>query len=236
MCKVVDLHSHILPGIDDGSSSLEESIAMLRMEAVQGVQHVVATPHFYPQHDSPERFLDRRKQSEILLREKMREEKLPKLSIGAEVYFFPGISESEALSQLTINEKRYILLEMPKSPWKDSMYRELESIYVKQGLVPIIAHVDRYIAPFRTYGILERLEELPVLVQANASFFLNRATRGMALRMLKNGQIHLLGSDCHNLKNRPPRLGEAVEVIQQRLGEQALEYLEHQGLQILNDD
>jgi len=116
------------------------------------------------------------------------------------------------------------------------MYRELEGIYIKQGLTPIIAHVDRYIAPFRTYGIPERLEDLPVLVQANASFFLNRATAGMAIRMLKKGQIHLLGSDCHNLKHRPPRLGEACEVIEKRLGRQMLERLELNGRQVLPDN
>ena len=109
---------------------------------------------------------------------------LPQLSIGAEVYFFHGISDSEALSALTIDNKSYIMIEMLGSPWQESAYRELESIYEKQGLVPIIAHVDRYISPFKTYGIFERLAELPVLVQANASFFLNLATSHMALRRL----------------------------------------------------
>ena len=60
MEKVIDFHSHILPGIDDGSASVEQSIAMLRMEAEQGIDHVVATPHFYPQYDTPEHFLRKR--------------------------------------------------------------------------------------------------------------------------------------------------------------------------------
>jgi len=234
---IFDFHSHILPGIDDGSSSLEESVELLRMEARQGIERVVATPHFYPRHDSPERFLNRRHRAESVLREVIADDNtLPRISVGAEVYFFPGISDSDVLHQLTIDRKRCILLEMPQCPWQDSMYRELEGIYIKQGLTPIIAHVDRYIAPFRTYGIPERLEDLPVLVQANASFFLNRATAGMAIRMLKKGQIHLLGSDCHNLKHRPPRLGEACEVIEKRLGRQMLERLELNGRQVLPDN
>lgn len=224
MHKIIDFHSHILPGIDDGSDSLEESIALLRMEAEQGITHVVATPHFYPQHDSPERFLRRRKEAELRLREEMRRhEGLPELSVGAEVYFFSGISESDIVNQLTIAGKRCILLEMPQSPWTDKMYREMEALRSRQGLTPIVAHVDRYIGPFRTHGIPARLEQLPVLVQANASFFLKGSTRSMAMRMLKNRQIHLLGSDCHSVDYRPPRLGSAVEQIRSRLGEDALD-------------
>jgi protein-tyrosine phosphatase len=77
---------------------------------------------------------------------------------------------------------------------------------------------------------------MPVLVQANASFFLHGTTRGMAMRMLKRGQIHLLGSDCHNLKERSPRLGEAVEVIRSRFGDRMLARLEYYGNQVLIDD
>ena len=99
MNTVTDFHSHILPGIDDGSASLQESIAMLKMEAEQGIRHVVATPHFYPRHDSPERFLSRRDDAEARLREEMEKYPwLPSLEIGAEVYFFRGISESDVLS------------------------------------------------------------------------------------------------------------------------------------------
>ena len=99
MAGIIDFHSHVLPGIDDGSHSLEESIAMLRMEAEQGVSHVIATPHFYPRHDTPEDFLRKRREAEILLREEMeKHSNLPALSVGAEVYYFPGISNSEAMA------------------------------------------------------------------------------------------------------------------------------------------
>jgi protein-tyrosine phosphatase len=76
--------------------------------------------------------------------------------------------------------------------------------------------------PWRSFGIPELLDDLPVLVQANAEFFLHRATRKRALKMLENGQIHLLGSDCHDLKDRCPNLGPAKELILQQLGPQAL--------------
>lgn len=223
MNGIIDFHSHVLPGIDDGSASLEESIALLRMEAGQGIRHVIATPHFYARYDHPEQYLPARRAAEKELRSAMQAcAGLPELTVGAEVHFFPGISHSDVLEGLTIGKNRCILIEMPDSPWTESMYRELENISVRQGLMPIIAHVDRYISPLRTYGIPDRLAQLPVLVQANASFFLRGSTRPLALKLLRQDKIHLLGSDCHNLTTRPPLLGDAVEVIRQHLGQEAL--------------
>ena len=236
MKSVVDFHSHILPNVDDGSASVEESISLLQMEKQQGVDLVVATPHFYAQHDTPEKFLRRRARAEEVLREEMsRYSDLPEIKIGAEVYFYRGISDSDAITELTIDSKRCILIEMPVSPWTDSMYRELEDLYVKRGLTPIIAHVDRYLGRFRTFGIPKRLSELPVLVQANAEFFLNQSTSAMAMRMLKRDQIHLLGTDCHNLGSRKPNLGEAVELINRRLGAGMIEQINAYERDVLTD-
>lgn len=220
---MTDFHSHILPGVDDGSPSVEVSLAMLRTAADQGVTQVVATPHFYPRYDDPRRFLERRDRAEEALREAMsRHEGLPRLLVGAETAFFRGISASEFLPELTIRGKRCILIEMPPAPWPEEYWRELEAIWHKRGILPVIAHIDRYISPFRTHGIPQRLARMPVYVQANAEFFLDRSTAGMAMRMLKAGQIHLLGSDCHNLDSRKPNLGPALERIRRRVGEEAL--------------
>ena len=224
----VDFHSHVLPGIDDGSKDLEQSLEMLRMEVIHDIDVVVATPHFYPGRDDPESFLKRREQAEKQLRMAMAsEDNLPQLEIGAEVYFFRGISQSDLLSDLTIRGTKYILIEMPHGHWPEEYYRELYQIRDRRGICPIIAHVDRYIAPFQTHGIPAKLEQLPVLVQANASFFLNRPTANMAMKMLKKGQIHLLGSDCHNMSSRKPNLGPCFDDIFSKLGEDALEHINY---------
>lgn len=219
-----DTHSHILPGVDDGSRSAAESLKMLRREADQGIRQVVATPHFYAHRDNPERFLERRAAAWERLQAAMADQpELPRVTLGAEVYYFSGMSESDALDRLCLGDSRCLLLELPRAPWTESMYREMEAIYVKRGITPIIAHIDRYIAPFRTHGIPRRLEGLPVLVQANAEFFLDWRTAPLALRLLKADRIHLLGSDCHDLKSRKPNLGEALRLIENRLGEDALQ-------------
>ncbi len=226
-----DFHSHILPGVDDGSLDVEMSLAMLRMEAAQGISCVIATPHFYPQYDSPDRFLERRDRALARLLEAMEPEPgLPELLLGAEVYFFRGMSQSDQLRRLTIAGKNCILIEMPPPPWTAEMYRELSDIWTQRGILPIVAHIDRYISPLRTHGIPESLARMPVLVQANASFFLDKRTGWMARQLLKAGWIHLLGSDCHNITTRKPNLGDALQCIRRRLGEAALEQLEyHQG-------
>lgn len=235
MSTVIDFHSHILPGVDDGSRSLEQSLAMLQMEAAQGIKRVVATPHFYAQHDKPEKFFRKREEAERQLRQLISENPgLPELSIGAEVYYFNGISHSDVLSELTIDKKRYILIEMPMPPWSDRIYKDLENIYIKQNLIPVVAHIDRYIAPFHTHHIPEKLESLPVVIQANANFFLEKATRRMAFRMLRQGKIHLLGSDCHDLSERKPNLGDAVKLLRQKFGPEIISYINSYENEILD--
>lgn len=224
MIGIIDFHSHILPGIDDGSRSVEQSLAMLREETRQGIDHVVATPHFYARYDSPAKFLKRRADAEKALRQALEcMGGAPDFTVGAEVYYYSGMGNSDVISDLTIQGTNYILIEMPQPQWTSQMFQDLENLRVKQGLTPIITHIDRYIAPFRTNGIPEQLEKLPVLVQANAGFFLNRKTSRMALRMLRSDQIQLLGSDCHNTETRPPNLGQAVRLIQDKLGTEVLD-------------
>ena len=227
MSQIIDFHSHVLPGVDDGSESVEQSIAMLQMAAKQGIRRVIATPHFYAQHDKPEELLQKRQEAADRLRAEMANHTdLPELGIGAEVYYFNGISDSDILTKLTVENTPYVMIEMPMPPWNDRVYRELENIWIKQGLMPVIAHIDRYIAPFHTHGIPKKLSRLPVMVQANASFFIDKSTRSMALRMLRRGTIQLLGSDCHNLTDRAPNLGQALEIIEKKFGPGMLEHLQ----------
>ena len=210
------------------------SIEMLKRQAQQGITHVVCTPHFYPRYDRPRDFLERRDRAEARLREEMAKHRdLPQLLIGAEVQYFRGISNSEAIQQLTIRNKSCIMIEMVSSPWQSHMYEELAQIHRRWGVTPIIAHVDRYISPWRSHGIPDRLQELPVLVQANAAFFLEKRTARMALRMLREGKIQVLGSDCHNLTDRSPNLGAALDVIQSRLGPDAVARLQRNSCEAL---
>ena len=234
-CRIVDFHSHILPDVDDGSVSVEMSLSMLRMEAEQGIGAVVATPHFYADRDTPDRFLSQREAAAAQLRAAT-DSSCPAIKLGAEVAYYPGMSESEALQDLCLEKSRYILVELPQQPWYNGIYEELAAISVRQGLTPIIAHVERYLAPLQTERILQKLESLQVLLQANAGFFLRKTTSRTALRLLRDGRLHFLGSDCHNLRDRPPRLGHAIREVERRLGAPALEWIGNHQRLVFPDD
>ncbi len=230
----IDFHSHVLPAIDDGSASLAESLGLLRLQAQQGITHTVATPHFYPRHHQFASFLSRRQEAVELLQAAMaREDGLPELIMGAEVRYFPGIGNCEQLNQLTIGGRSVILIEMPHGEWTSRMYQDLADISEKQELTPVIAHVDRYLTMFSEGGIPQKLMDAGCLIQANASFFLSAAMRPLAMRLLRREQIHLLGSDCHDLQQRPPRLGQARQKIQAKLGSEALSRLDALGSRLL---
>ena len=227
---IIDAHSHILPQMDDGSRTVEESVAMLQLEQEQGVPCVLATPHFYADTDTPERFLERRRRAEAMLRQELsRRSGLPDFRVGAEVHYFAGISSCDALQDLTVEGTKFLLLEMPWADWTESMYQEISWIYTRQGLVPILAHLDRYLHPFRTRCMLQRIAETPALVQVNAEFFLHRRTSGLALKLLRKQKLHFLGSECHNMQSRRPNLGLALARIQEKQGSESISWLAEQS-------
>ena len=144
----VDFHSHILPRMDDGSKSTDESLAMLRIEAEHGTRKIVLTPHFYANHTTMAQFLDRRQGSFHRLQAAAQAEtQLPELVLGAEVRIFEGLSQVDDLEKLVIAGTRCILVEFPMLPWNDWMCGELLRIHRDRKLTPIFAHVDRYMTP-----------------------------------------------------------------------------------------
>ncbi len=213
---MIDLHSHILPAIDDGSKSVEESLELMKLQRSQGVDIAVATPHFYPARRSVSEFLDRREAACARLAEGLPEIGLA-LIPGAEVLYYEGISRLQDLEKLTLGNSGLLLLEMPVSKWTDYVVSEVLHLAGSGQFRIVIAHVERC-ADWKNRALLDRFVENGILLQANASLFLNRLSRRRAFAELKNNRIHLLGSDCHNLTSRPPRLGEAWEAIEQKFG------------------
>lgn len=231
--NLVDFHSHVLPGIDDGAKNTEMSLAMLSEMAAQGVKKVVATPHFYPESEAPAQFLERRNKSVNELKSAMTDG-LPDLYIGAEVAYFPGIGRCKELCDLTITGTNLVLIEMPFDRWSQQVIDELLLVKTALGLRPIVAHIERYID--QRPGTFCDLAEKGVLLQSNASHFLTFGTRGRAVRLLGQGLIHLLGSDSHNTGIRRPNLGDAVKYITKKLGTNELESLFEQAALFLQPD
>ncbi len=221
---MTDFHSHFLPGIDDGSDSVETSLAMLEAWRRQGIERLCATPHFYADRNTPERFLRRRAAAFQSVLEAMGSpEAYPPILLGAEVRFFDGIGASRELPQLCLQGTNLLLLEMPFTRWSDRMLGEVAEL-PHRGIQPVAAHIERYLDlnPKKT---IERFMSMDILIQCNAEFFLSRRTARKALRMLKEERIHFLGSDAHNMSSRAPDLGPALELIERKLGAYAIDRL-----------
>lgn len=208
---MIDLHSHVLPEIDDGSRSAKESLEMLRESARQGIGCIAATPHFYPMEETPEHFLSRRNAAAERLKRAWRPG-LPELLLGAEVYFFEGMSMSRDLMALRLEGTQLLLVEMPVRPWTARMMSELLAVQARRGITVVMAHIERYFR-FQSSDIWDGLLARGILMQCNAEFFISWKTRRKARQMLEDGRIHFLGSDSHNMSSRPPRLGEALAML-----------------------
>lgn len=119
---MIDFHSHILPGMDDGSQTVEESLTLLEMLRAQGVDTVAATPHFYARENSPEVFLRRRREAWERLNARLTPGG-PQVLLGAEVRYYRGISRLEELHRLCLSGTHVLLLEMPFPPGPPASWR-----------------------------------------------------------------------------------------------------------------
>lgn len=214
---MIDFHSHILPEMDDGSDSVAMSLEMLRESRRQGVDLICATSHFYADEEDPASFLACRNEAYAELLDAMGENSsaYPRILLGAEVLYFPGMSGAEELRGLRLQETPFLLIEPPMMPWSEMMLDEIESCGRTLNCIPVIAHLDRYQRFLQDNTLFDRVKDRRVLVQVNASYFLHRSTREDALRKLREDRFHFIGSDCHDLSGRRPNLGEAVRIIRE---------------------
>ena len=212
---MIDIHSHFLPAIDDGADNVRTSLFMLRESRRQGVDLIAATPHFYADEDDPESFLKRRDDAYARLQDAMTtvHEDFPRILLGAEILYFPGMSVADELYELRIGGAPLLLIEPPMIPWSDSMLDEIELTGKNLRCIPVIAHVDRYMRMLRDNSLIDRLRERRVLVQVNADFFIRPQSRAFALELLRADRIHFIGSDCHDLRERGPNMREAADII-----------------------
>lgn len=229
---VIDFHSHILPGVDDGSQSLEMSREMLLRSGEAGVDLMVATPHFYGHRDTLEAFLERRGKARQTLGTILTPD-MPGVRLGAEVAFYSGLEELDGIEQLCIQGSNVLLLEMPFAPWTEYEWNVLTSLTLDRNLQIVLAHFERYFDFQTDPDVPQRLKDLFIYLQINAGTLLQWNKRGRWLDWISRGDAHLLGSDTHNLTTRPPNLGRARDVVKRKLGPAALERIDEIGTRLL---
>lgn len=230
----IDLHSHILPEVDDGSQSVEESVKIAQDSLKQGICCIVATPHFYASTDHPAHFLGKRERSLRQLTARLYYS-VPLIIPGAEVQYFEGITGMKELAQMRIAKSPGLLLEMPFCPWSERMIQDILDINSRPGYCVILAHIERYLR-WQKDSVFEQLAEAGIRMQVNANFFNTRSTAGKAFRLLDRGWIHMLGSDCHNMTSRPPNLREACDIIAKKRGTEAVHTLMNHSMRLLLEE
>ena len=231
--SVIDFHSHILPGIDDGSRNVQTSIDMLRMCREHGVDTMIATPHFYADSNRVERFVENRQRAY----EKVvaQDADIPHIMMGAEVAFFAGISRAEKADALTIEGTDIMLLEMPFVTWSDSVVQEVRDLIEKRHFHIILAHIERFLKIPGNRSYVEQVLELPLTVQVNAETLLDFRQRGRMFRMFRQGRAHILGSDCHGMHHRMPNLWLGRDALENKLGHDFIENMDEYGGKLIRE-
>lgn len=212
---MVDFHCHILPKMDDGSDSINTSLAMLRAEHTQGVNRVVLTPHFYCEEESIEAFLQRRKKAFSALQTAISDQPhtgdIPELCLGAEVAMSSALAQMD-LQPLCISGTNVLLLELPY--YRRFRLKDVETIINRNDIQVVFAHIERF-SRLWNKETFAAVMELPVYKQINCSSLCHARwrQRRQLLRWLSDEEVHLLGTDAHNLTSRPVNFQAAAQLL-----------------------
>ncbi len=218
---MIDLHSHILPGLDDGAQTLEQAIAMARAAVQDGIHIVAATPH----HHNGQYMNEAHVVQEQLQRfnERLEEERIPLTVVGGQELRVNSQSMEELLEGrvLTLNSSRYVLIELPASSVPAAIEEWIHEMIVG-GYVPIIAHPERNRAIMEQPDRLEALIELGALSQLTTHSLCGQRggkLQRLSLRLCQRNLVHILASDAHDTVRRPFLMREAYDLIRRKLGE-----------------
>lgn len=222
---MIDLHCHLLPGVDDGPDTLEEAVALCRHAVSAGITHSVVTPHVHPGRYAN----DARSIPTVVavLREALRAEAVPlQLGYSGEVRISPEILPMVASGHIPFHGvwqgRRVLLLEFPHShilPGSDKLVRWL----LQRDIVPMIAHPERNKDVMRDLSRLHDFVQMGCLFQVTAGSLAGRFGEQAEVRareIVAEGWATVLASDAHNLKSRPPELRDGLAVAIELLGEE----------------
>lgn len=213
-----DIHSHILPGVDDGAKSSEESLALITTAYHGGTQRIIATPHFYASLHNLEEQLGLAREKYNLLIGELEKQSLPvRVILGFEVRYFHGISTCEELDRLTLNRSKTLLLELGHQPITDSIVSEIVELYY-QGYTVILAHIERYLKIDGFSKLKDIIKSGLVRCQVNATSFVEGPFVKSAYKLIKKGWCHYIAGDMHSLSHRPSKLKEAFLLIEKKFG------------------
>lgn len=221
MTGYYDIHTHILPGVDDGARDMMEAQEMISIAYQEGIRHIVATPHFaLGDKNSPVEEL--REKLAALQRAAYKLAPEMTFSLGNELLDGDGMLDALKDGRaLTLDGTRYILLEFLPHESYSRIYASLRN-YIMNGYLPIVAHMERYEALIHKERHIYELLELGVLFQMNANSLTGGIFHRRAVwhrKLLEEGCVHFLGSDCHRKDTRPPLMQSALSNLPRNFAE-----------------
>lgn len=216
-----DIHTHILPGVDDGSGSMEETLRMLQIAAEQEIGTIIATPHFFAgDQNIPVEQLS-------LVRDKVQEEadklnKKLKILLGNELYYSESVIDAlKSKRALTLAGSRYVLVEYSVRDTYENIYKGMGE-FIRAGYAPILAHVERYSCLHKREDLVSDLVKLGCYIQMNGSSLIGgifNSEAALNRKLLNHGLIHFVGSDCHDDKVRVPVMSSVIKNLQKKCDE-----------------
>lgn len=234
---MIDLHSHILQGIDDGASTLEDSMEMARLAVKDGIQQLAATPHHNNGRYSNESNSVR--QAVDSLNQELSRHNIPlKVLPGQEIRINDQFWEEwEAGNLLTLNDSRYMLIELPSQHVPRDIWDIIHEMKIKD-IVPIIAHPERNAELANDMDILMELVQAGAFSQVTThslNGLFGSRIRQIAMRMCQRQLVHIIASDAHNADQRPFGLSEAYTLIQRKLGDSHVQYYKNNAKAIFDN-
>ncbi len=219
---MIDLHTHLLPGIDDGPKSMEEAIQMIKEGREIGITAICTTPHLSTSFKRTK--TEKVMETFLKLQERMAQEKIDiQLYLGSEIDLREDLSSMKDLPFFFLNQtQKYLFMELPLGEFPSFTERILFSLLI-EGLSPILAHPERSLNKEIDFERLEKLKDSGILIQLNAGSLLGsfgKKVQRSALKLLEKDLVDLLASDAHDVNNRPLTiLAEAFKKIKNELGE-----------------
>lgn len=221
----LDVHSHILPGVDDGSRDMDMTMQMIHQAYDEGIRYMMATPHYYPGHRNAG------KEHILTAFDEVKQEtarQLPDMTLmlGNEIYYKEEAVELLQEKEIfTLNNSRYILVEFNVGLDYKKIHQAVKRFTMK-GYYPIIAHVERYASLYKKPELIEELIRTGAYIQVNAETFLGGMFDGYkkyCMKLMSQGMVHFLGSDAHNTDSRRPIMAQAVKVLQKKIDPEILD-------------
>lgn len=227
---MIDIHVHILPGVDDGPATMAESLALARELVQGGVRAAIATPHYNDEFPHLRAAEVQQRVSEVQMELALAGIAL-QLFAGHEVLIKPGLVEDVRMGRVaTLAGSRFLLLELWNSNWLPETERVIFELQM-QGITPILAHPERYRAIQKDSGRLANLVQRGVLAQLTVGSLVGaqgRETRACARTLLKRGLIQYLASDAHGPQVRLPHLQQGLQAARELVGDERVQEMTEQ--------